>query len=77
MKEVNRREFIQYTSKYLKELPLKIINNKTGKHLILMTADEVATTKEKEVATQVYVATYGCGCKKEQGKTLCNKHGRL
>jgi hypothetical protein len=39
--------------------------------------NEVATNNE--VATQVAtgVATYGCGCLKIEGKTICEKHQRL
>lgn len=88
---VSRREFIQHTSKWLKEVPL-IITNRGVDELEVSVARkdrieaEVATlVPVAEVATSIEVAStrfrrnpleYGCGCGREVGKTLCSKHGR-
>ena len=76
---VSRQEFIRYTSKCLKELPLIITNRGTDDLYICRASevgDRVATKEENSGKETPEVATYGCGCRKEEGKPLCKKHGR-
>ena len=85
---VSRQEFIRYTSKYLKELPIYITYKGTD-DLYLCRASEVATLSKRVVATEDKVATkksiatddswrlrHGCGCEKGEGN-LCSKHNRV
>ena len=66
MDRVSRREFIQHTSKYMKNLPV-IITNRGDDDLVLQ--------KFTAPQNQDIVVTYSCGCVKDGGK-LCSKHNR-
>ena len=83
-KRVNKRDFVQYTSKWLKEVPIIVTNRGVDEYVIevasnVATKQEVATKPKDNVATKdsMEVKEYGCGCRRESGKVLCGKHGRL
>ena len=78
MKTVTRREFIQHTSLYMKELPM-VITNRGENDLVLCSYDSFVkppTQSFKNVATVEQLATHGCGCIKD-GTVLCKKHRRM
>lgn len=77
--EINVKEFVRNTSKWLKvatEEGLVVTNRgeptyKIGKY----TEEDVATKPKVATKSRDIVATYGCGCKKGDN-ALCTKHGR-
>jgi len=84
---VSKRDFIQYTSKYIKELPVYITNRGKDELYLCKASDLLVATSPKELIATIpgedvlpgKIATYdvyGCGCEKEEGRHLCKKHGR-
>ena len=84
MNTVTRRDFIQYTSRYMKELPI-VITNYGEPDLIL---SKYTPQKQDNVATPKYATAsatlskeafnkYGCGCVRVVGQLLCKTHGRV
>jgi len=69
---VSRQEFIRYTSKYMKKMPV-IITNRGEKDLIL---DEYRHPVVNVSGVAEFSLVYGCGCKVIDGKKLCPKHNR-
>lgn len=66
--EVTKREFIQHTSKYIKSGDFILTKHGVPEYFISI-KDFVATKETKD--------EYGCGCSREVGKIMCDRHQRL
>ena len=79
-KQVGMREFLIDTSKWLKEAPLVIYRRGVPVYRVVGYGEEkevIILAKKLDIKNLPFSGEYGCGCKREDGKPLCSKHGRV
>ena len=81
---INKREFLLYPNRYIKmlsEADKIVVTNRGEIEFVVTKTTEQLEEKFKLIGDtpntpRKFKTTYGCGCEKEQGKFLCQKHGR-
>ena len=87
MKKVTSQEFLRYTSKYIKELPITVTVHGEDSYVLVPWKDYIIghpVGKPQSVKwtkihdPKVWVEEYGCTCKKVAGQKTCSEHpGRM
>lgn len=86
---IEKREFVRQFSKYLKQKGTYVVCGRYGSveveiRDVRQDRDNMSDNAKNEPIVRQDVATirqtkreHHCGCKREEGKPLCSKHGRL
>ena len=75
-KIVSRREFIQHTSKYLKEMPVVITRRGEPDLRLDIYRENISVWFDGSDSKIDFNLVYACGCKRAEDKKLCSKHNR-
>jgi hypothetical protein len=82
-------DFVKNTSRCLKEAPLIVTVRHEPRYRVSLYNEKqpIILAKEMRVKNVIkkvsdiknlsFSGEYGCGCKREDGKVLCGKHGRV
>ena len=86
MKKVTSQEFLRYTSKYIKELPITVTVHGEDSYVLVSWKDYIighpvgkpqSVKWTKTPDPEVWVDKHLDGCIKVTGAVLCKAHGRM